>query len=176
MTSILPLGRSIDVAMWTCGIIAKMTVEKEDTMNFEQVDRVRPLLWQDNHLSVLDQRELPHRQNHLICRTSSQVAEAIHVLAVRGAPAIGIAGAFGVVLAAHAVQADSGADALRAIDSELMALEQARPTAVNLRWAVQRMKSLLQGMGSDWREGILRAAQDIQSEDLAANHRMGRLG
>jgi methylthioribose-1-phosphate isomerase len=162
--------------MWTCGIIAKMTVEKEDTMNFEQVDRVRPLVWQNNHLLVLDQRELPHRQSHLVCRTSSEVAEAIHVLAVRGAPAIGIAGAFGVVLAAHAVQADTGAEALQRIDLELTALEQARPTAVNLRWAVQRMRSLLQAMGSDWREGVLSAAQAIQSEDLAANYRMGRFG
>ena len=164
------------MAMSTCGIIAKMTVQKEDTMNFEQVDRVRPLVWQGKHLSVLDQRELPHRQNHLLCHTSSQVAEAIHVLAVRGAPAIGIAGAFGVVLAAHAVQADTGAEALQCIDLELTALEQARPTAVNLRWAVQRMRSLLQAMGSDWREGVLQAAQTIKSEDLAANHRMGRFG
>jgi methylthioribose-1-phosphate isomerase len=162
--------------MWTCDNIAKMTVEKEDTMNFEQVDRVRPLVWQNNHLSVLDQRELPHRQSHLVCRTSSEVAEAIHVLAVRGAPAIGIAGAFGVVLAAHAVQADTGAEVLQRIDLELTALEQARPTAVNLRWAVQRMRSLLQTMGSDWREGVLQAAQAIQSEDLAANYRMGRFG
>ena len=145
-------------------------------MNFEQVDRVRPLVWEGSHLSVLDQRELPHRQVHLACRTSSEVAEAIHVLAVRGAPAIGIAGAFGVVLAAHAVEADTGAEALRQIDAELTALEQARPTAVNLRWAVQRMRLMLENMGSDWREGVLRAAQTIQSEDLAANYRMGRSG
>ena len=176
MTSILPLGRSIDVAMWTGGNIAKMTIEKEDTMNFEQVDRVRPLVWEDKHLSVLDQRELPHRQIHLACRTSSEVAEAIHVLAVRGAPAIGIAGAFGVVLAAHAVEADTGAQALQRIDAELTALEHARPTAVNLHWAIQRMREKLVDMGADWRDGILRAAQAIQSEDLAANHRMGSFG
>jgi len=162
--------------MWTCSNVAKMTIEKEDTMNFEQVDRVRPLVWQDKHLSVLDQRELPHRQIHLACRTSSEVAEAIHVLAVRGAPAIGIAGAFGVVLAAHAVQADTGAQALQRINAELTALEHARPTAVNLHWAIQRMREKLVEMGAVWRDGILRAAQAIQSEDLAANHRMGSFG
>ena len=145
-------------------------------MNFEHVDRVRPLLWQGDHLSVLDQRELPHRQIHLACRTSADVAQAIHVLAVRGAPAIGIAGAYGVVLAAHSVQASTGAEALQRIDAELHALALARPTAVNLHWAVQRMRNALAAMGTDWRDAVLLAAQAIQQEDLAANHRMGHLG
>jgi methylthioribose-1-phosphate isomerase len=145
-------------------------------MNFEQVDRVRPLAWLGDHLSVLDQRELPHRQVHLICRTSTDVAKAIHTLAVRGAPAIGIAGAYGVVLAAHAVKAATGAEALQCIDADLKALAEARPTAVNLHWAVQRMRKELAAMGADWREAVLHAAMAIQAEDLAANHRMGRLG
>lgn len=145
-------------------------------MDFERVDRVRPLQWNGENLQVLDQRSLPHTMQHLICRDAAEVAEAIKVLAVRGAPAIGIAGAFGVVLAARNVVADSGLKVLDSIRQELAMLEEARPTAVNLRWAVQRMRTRLSALGSDWRHGIEQEALAIQAEDLAANHAMGRLG
>lgn len=145
-------------------------------MNFEHVDRVRPLHWLGDALRVLDQRVLPQRQENIVCRSAADVADAIRVLAVRGAPAIGIAGAYGVVLAAQSVQAESGADAAAALQAELIALADARPTAVNLRWAVQRMQTRLMGFGSDWRNQLAAEAEAIQSEDLAANHAMGRLG
>lgn len=145
-------------------------------MEFERVDRVRPLQWTGDCLQVLDQRVLPHQLQHLYCRNAQDVAEAIKVLAVRGAPAIGIAGAFGVVLAAHAESADTGQQVLEAILPRLLILENARPTAINLRWAVQRMQHKLSTLGADWREGIEKEALAIQAEDLAANHLMGRLG
>jgi methylthioribose-1-phosphate isomerase len=145
-------------------------------MKFEQVDRVRPLLWTGAALMVLDQRLLPGVQRSIACHTAADVARAIQTLAVRGAPAIGIAGAFGMVLAAQAVQADNGGQALAAISTTVDELMQARPTAVNLRWAIERMKSRLQGMDSGWMLAIEQEALAIQAEDLAANHAMGVLG
>ena len=96
-------------------------------MKFEQVDRVRPLLWTGAALMVLDQRLLPGIQQSIACHSAADVAQAIQTLAVRGAPAIGIAGAFGMVLAAQAVQADNGEQALAAISSTVDKLMQARP-------------------------------------------------
>ena len=145
-------------------------------MEFERVDRVRPLQWNGDSLQVLDQRLLPRQLQHLNCRNAEDVADAIKVLAVRGAPAIGIAGAYGVVLAARNVSADSGLQVLEMIRQDLDMLEQARPTAVNLRWAVQRMRAALAALGTDWRQGLEREALAIQSEDLAANQAMGRMG
>lgn len=145
-------------------------------MKFEQVDRVRPLLWTGSHLQVLDQRLLPAVQEFITCDSAAMVVQAIKNLAVRGAPAIGIAGAFGLVLAAQTVQAENGKQALSAIVASADALMQARPTAVNLRWAIERMKSRLEGMGPDWKQGIEREALAIQAEDLAANRTMGVLG
>ncbi len=145
-------------------------------MNFEQYDRVRPLVWTGTELLVLDQRLLPQQQSHITCRTASDVASAIQTLAVRGAPAIGIAGAFGMVLAAQSIHAESGSLALLALNKCLDELMQARPTAVNLRWAIERMKIRLQSFGSDWQKQIEQEALAIQAEDLAANHSMGLIG
>lgn len=145
-------------------------------MEFESIDRVRPLQWNGDSLSVLDQRLLPLRTDYLSCRSAEDIADAIRVLAVRGAPAIGIAAAYGVVLAAHAERAAAGHAVLERIQPVLDLLENARPTAVNLRWAVQRMRCRLSALGADWRRGIENEATAIQAEDLAANHAMGRLG
>ena len=145
-------------------------------MDFSRYDRVRPLLWNGDSLRVLDQRVLPHRQEYLDCRDHAQVVEAIKTLAVRGAPAIGIAGAYGVVLAARAVTAADGAEALARIAAPLLELEHARPTAVNLAWAVRRMAAALRAAGADWRHAVEAEAVAIQAEDLAANHAMGRMG
>jgi methylthioribose-1-phosphate isomerase len=145
-------------------------------MKFEQVDRVRPLLWNGSQLMVLDQRLLPAVQESIACDSPAMVVQAIKTLAVRGAPAIGIAGAFGLVLAAKTVQAENGKQALSAIADSAEELMQARPTAVNLRWAIERMKSRLEGMGPDWKQAIEREALAIQAEDLAANRAMGVLG
>jgi methylthioribose-1-phosphate isomerase len=85
------------------------------------------LLWEGDRLLVLDQRKLPAEETYLVCRRWTDVVEAIRALAVRGAPAIGIAGAYGVALAPPAERAAAAA-----------ALKAARPTAVNLAWAVDR--------------------------------------
>jgi len=97
------------------------------------------------------------------CRSADEVAVAIRDLVVRGAPAIGIAAAWGIVLAAK-----QGAGSL---ESAFATLRASRPTAVNLMWALDRMR----GAGVDPGD-LEREAQAIQDEDLAANRRMGRLG
>lgn len=145
-------------------------------IDYDRHDHVRPLRWTGEALELLDQRALPFRQNYLTLHSSDAVAAAIHDLVVRGAPAIGIAAAWGVVLAARAVQATEPADVARALEPALQRLNAARPTAVNLAWALARMRRALSAAGSDWRTALEREAAAIESEDLAANRHMGSLG
>lgn len=145
-------------------------------MDFDRYDRVRPILWQGSRLRLLDQRQLPFVCEYLDCPDSQAVAGSIRDLVVRGAPAIGIAAAYGVVLAAQGVAAASGQEAMAAMAPAIAELNAARPTAVNLMWAIARMCRVLVAAGADWREVIEREARAIEAEDLAANRRMGALG
>ncbi|OOG41965.1 S-methyl-5-thioribose-1-phosphate isomerase [Rhodanobacter sp. C05] len=134
-------------------------------MDYDRYDRIRAVQWRGDHLRLLDQRRLPHEELWIDCRDAAQVTQAIRDLAVRGAPAIGIAAAWGTAMAAqqHA-----------ALDDVLAMLRAARPTAVNLMWALDRMKKRI-AAGADG-EALVREAQAIQDEDLAANRHMGELG
>lgn len=145
-------------------------------MDYDRYDRVRAVRWTGEALDLLDQRLLPQQQERVLCRSSGDVARAIHALVVRGAPAIGIAAAWGVVLAARGLAADTGARAADALAPAIAELDASRPTAVNLAWALRRMRAALVGSGSDWRERIAAEAAAIEAEDLAANRHMGRLG
>ena len=154
----------------------------ENTIDYASYDRIRPIRWTGDTLDLLDQRKLPFSVEYVPCQTSGAVAVAIHALIVRGAPAIGIAAAWGVVLAAREIDTISGGtidtatEAAERLEPVMQQLNAARPTAVNLAWALQRMRRTLANAGSDWREALFREAQAIASEDLAANHRMGKLG
>ncbi|NKZ37471.1 S-methyl-5-thioribose-1-phosphate isomerase [Oleiagrimonas citrea] len=128
-------------------------------------DSIRAVQWCGDCLRLLDQRRLPAEESWLECRSAQHVRDAIADLVVRGAPAIGIAAAWGVVLAAQA-----GED----MPSVLRDLRAARPTAVNLMWALDRMGTCIEA-GADV-QALTREAQAIQDEDMAANHRMGKLG
>ncbi|KAA2286139.1 S-methyl-5-thioribose-1-phosphate isomerase [Arenimonas fontis] len=145
-------------------------------MDFDRYDRIRPIRWQGDRLNLLDQRRLPFETVVLECRDSDAVAQAIRDLVVRGAPAIGIAAAWGLVLAGQSTEAADGREALARLGPDLARLRAARPTAVNLMWALDRMARVLAGAGADWRERLEREAQAIADEDLAANRRMGALG
>ncbi len=134
-------------------------------MDYDRYDRVRAVQWRGDHLRLLDQRLLPQEERWIDCRDAAAVTQAIRDLAVRGAPAIGIAAAWGVVLAAQ----QGGA-----LDEALAQLRAARPTAVNLMWALDRMKAHI-AAGAD-AAALEREAQAIQDEDLAANRHMGELG
>ncbi|MEY2167382.1 MULTISPECIES: S-methyl-5-thioribose-1-phosphate isomerase [unclassified Rhodanobacter] len=134
-------------------------------MDYDRYDRVRAVQWRGDQLRLLDQRLLPQEECWIACRDAGEVTQAIRDLAVRGAPAIGIAAAWGVVLAAQ-----QGAT----LDEALAMLRAARPTAVNLMWALDRMKARIVA-GAD-AAALEREAQAIQDEDLAANRHMGELG
>ena len=144
--------------------------------DYERYDHIRPILWTGEALELLDQRKLPFQVEHLACTSSDEVAAAIHALAVRGAPAIGIAAAWGVVLAARAIEAAVGEAAALKIEPALQRLNAARPTAVNLAWALARMRRVLKPAGAEWRQVLENEAQAIATEDLAANRHMGALG
>ncbi|WP_149193610.1 S-methyl-5-thioribose-1-phosphate isomerase [Luteimonas suaedae] len=147
-----------------------------DPIDYARYDRIRPIRWNGESLELLDQRKLPFAEEYVRCDDSDAVAIAIRELVVRGAPAIGIAAAWGVVLAARAVDATDGTSAATVLEPALQRLNAARPTAVNLAWALARMRAALLIAGDDWRSALAREAQAIETEDLAANRRMGELG
>lgn len=128
-------------------------------------DSLRALQWRGDCLRLLDQRKLPHQETWIECRSAEDIAAAIRDLAVRGAPAISIAAAWGVVLAAQC-RDDLG--------DSMAKLRAARPTAVNLGWALERMRSRIES-GAD-AQGLAIEAKAIQDEDLASNRKMGELG
>jgi methylthioribose-1-phosphate isomerase len=130
------------------------------------VGAVTPIVWNHGQLCLLDQRLLPVEVRYLECGDADDVAAAIHGMAVRGAPAIGIAAAYGLVLA---LRADAGAMA-----SALETLAASRPTAVNLRWALERMRGVWQANPD--LAALEAEAIRIHEEDLAQNLRMGELG
>lgn len=131
-----------------------------------RAEAVRPIVWKGDRLCLLDQRLLPHEVKYLECRSAAEVAAAINGMAVRGAPAIGIAAAYGLVLA---LRADP-----RGFDAAFDALAASRPTAVNLRWALERMR---RAWSAKPEPAALEAeAIAIHEEDLAQNLRMGELG
>ncbi|MGV8923341.1 MAG: S-methyl-5-thioribose-1-phosphate isomerase [Thermomonas sp.] len=145
-------------------------------IDFDRYDRIRPIRWTGDALELLDQRKLPFVVEYRNCANSDEVAAAIHDLTVRGAPAIGIAAAWGVALAARGVEASDGAEAAHKLAPAMDRLNAARPTAVNLAWALARMRRTLGEAGPDWRKVIEREARAIETEDLAANREMGSLG
>ena len=115
---------------------------------------VEPIRWRGDRLELLDQRFLPDKMVYVTCRRAEQVAKAIRDMVVRGAPAIGCAAAFGVVLGKGSAKA-------------YQVLRRSRPTAVNLFWALERMKKA---------KDLEAEARAIFEEDLAANRAIGRLG
>ncbi|MFZ2725076.1 MAG: S-methyl-5-thioribose-1-phosphate isomerase [Methylococcaceae bacterium] len=137
---------------------------------------VQALQWTGTSLKVLDQRKLPDSIIYDEYSDAQGVYEAIATMRVRGAPAIGIAAAYGVVLSAfqhHAANAQTWQhEVLKDIDY----LAQSRPTAVNLCWALQKMTAVMQQNPSDALATLEAAAIQIHQDDIAANHKMGELG
>ena len=139
-------------------------------------NRIRALVWREDALELLDQRRLPGALIHQRLTGVAEVAEAIRDMVVRGAPAIGIAAAYGVVLAARARYAESPNHWRERIAADLTQLATARPTAVNLVWALRRMEGIIAETAGDPAERLLAEARAIHEEDIAANQRMGELG
>ncbi|HEV2430587.1 MAG TPA: S-methyl-5-thioribose-1-phosphate isomerase [Burkholderiales bacterium] len=115
---------------------------------------VEPIRWRGDRLELLDQRRLPEKTVYVTCRTAAEVAQAIRDMVVRGAPAIGCAAAFGVVLSKGSPESYD-------------ILAKSRPTAVNLFWALERMRKA---------RDLKAEAEAIYAEDMAANREIGRRG
>ena len=137
-----------------------------------------PLEWTGESLRILDQTRLPQEQAVTVARTYGDVVEAIRTMQVRGAPALGVAGAYAMVLAVKAVDTMD----LRRLFSYLSEVGKevasTRPTAANLRWAVERMlKAAFPSRSiAELRQSLEREAVAIHQEDVAGNRRMGELG
>ncbi len=139
-------------------------------------DRVRAVVWRENALELLDQRLLPGAERYRRLTSAAEVADAIREMVVRGAPAIGIAAAYGVVLAASARHAEDPDRWRRLIGEDLALLAAARPTAVNLFWALRRMERAIEALDGDPVESLLAEARAIHREDIAANRHMAQRG
>lgn len=139
---------------------------------------LQTLYWEDDSLFLLDQRLLPGEIRYLQCCTVADVVTAIKEMVVRGAPAIGISAAFGVVLAAKA--AGTAGSGLSGLQEAITALRSARPTAVNLDWALRRMERRLERAAGGTCEEVVDAlaeeAQAILDEDILTNRKIGAHG
>ena len=135
---------------------------------------VKTLEWVDDGLLLLDQTKLPVEEEYFVCRDVETVAHAIEILQVRGAPAIGIAAAYGVVVGCM----DSTPDARR--ENVLKAIERlriTRPTAVNLFWALDRMKAVVDTVSDEeLPSALLAAAREVEKNDDETCRAMGRFG
>ncbi|HEX2254397.1 MAG TPA: S-methyl-5-thioribose-1-phosphate isomerase [Thermoanaerobaculia bacterium] len=150
-----------------------------------------PIRWEEDRLLLLDQTKLPHEETWLACTEPAQVAAAIRRLSVRGAPAIGVAAAYGLVLGIGGAEAGETEPGEAAQDEATLRerfsavaelLAGTRPTAVNLRWAIERGRQVFAAAlarGAD--SGALRAAllawaRQLHADDVATNRRIGEHG
>jgi methylthioribose-1-phosphate isomerase len=135
------------------------------------------VVWSDDNLYLLDQRVLPAEMRFVVCETAADTAKAIKDMVVRGAPAIGVTAAYGVVLAARERFRQSADGWRKGLADDLNLLAAARPTAVNLFWALERMRHLIADLDQlDPVPALLTEAKRIHVEDVAANRAMGELG
>jgi methylthioribose-1-phosphate isomerase len=135
--------------------------------------------WEDDAVVLIDQRRLPDEEVYLRCRDHREVAEAIRGMAIRGAPAIGVAAAMGLALGVRK-SAETGEALRREFQTMCEDLRVTRPTAVNLFWAIERMQRRFERDAprgpAAVRDGLREEARAIHDEDLAACRRMGDLG
>ena len=134
--------------------------------------------WDRDKVVMIDQRKLPHEEVYVECREYTQVAEAIEKMVIRGAPAIGVAAAYGVALGLLRMKSD------REVEKEfsriLQRLEKTRPTARNLFWALERMKRTFDESRSlalpELKRRLIKEAEAIKTEDVAVNRKIGFWG
>lgn len=137
---------------------------------------VQSLRWTGDALMVLDQRQLPDRVVYDEYRDAQGVSDAIATMRVRGAPAIGIAAAYGVVLSVKRHYAENVQVWRQAVAADIESLAKSRPTAVNLFWALDRMKFVLNKATENPVQAVIECAEKIHADDISANHKMGELG
>ncbi|MFZ1389759.1 MAG: S-methyl-5-thioribose-1-phosphate isomerase [Thiolinea sp.] len=139
-------------------------------------DTIRAVEWKDNHLILLDQRKLPHAEQYVQIYSAEDTAEAIRNMVVRGAPAIGITAAYGLLMAARKAFKQYPHDWRSRLQPDIEVLAASRPTAVNLQWALDRMIAAIDEHDPEPINTLMALAQRIHQEDIEANHRMALLG
>ncbi len=141
---------------------------------------MRTIFWEDDQVKMIDQRLLPNTFEIIACHTHTEVAHAIKDMAIRGAPAIGAAAGFGLALAARESTAQTPRELLADLQAASTLLHAARPTAVNLAWALARITRFAESKTDlsvdDLRHAILIEAQLIADEDVQINKRMAEHG
>jgi methylthioribose-1-phosphate isomerase len=147
---------------------------------------IKTIEWTDDGVRMIDQLKLPAEEVYVTCRTYQQVAEAIRTMIIRGAPAIGVAAAMGVALGVKNSKAQTVAELRAEFETIVDAISKTRPTAVNLFWAVKRMRGVfeksLASASTDAqaittaRSSLEEEAKRVLAEDIAINEAMGRFG
>ena len=146
-------------------------------MTARAYDSIKPIIWQDDTLQLLDQRLLPAEHTYITLNDVNEVAHAISDMVVRGAPAIGITAAYGIVIAARQRFAENPHHWQQTIEADLQILAQSRPTAVNLFWAIDLMREVIKELtAADPAAALLSIAKQIHEDDIAGNVVMGKLG
>ncbi len=150
----------------------------EPKQQLAEMPGFRTIAWEGGKLLILDQTRLPQEETYLELDDYGQVADAIRRLSIRGAPAIGVAAAYGLALAARADASSSKEHLLRELRRAAQVLASTRPTAVNLMWAVERILLAAERApdAPSARDAVLNEAQRIHEEDVEANRRIGRFG
>ena len=142
---------------------------------------MKPVKWRDGKVAWIDQTKLPWKEQWNESNSISELAKAIKRLEIRGAPAIGVAAAFGIAVSASNAKSDLKA-AMGSVSRDAKVLGKTRPTAVNLFWAIERMLKKAEDLAADcvslreFQDSLASEALSIQKEDIDSNMRMGRLG
>jgi methylthioribose-1-phosphate isomerase len=143
---------------------------------------IKTVEWTDEGLRMLDQRILPMEEKYLMLRSYEEVADAIKKMVVRGAPAIGVSAAFGLALGVRQAAVSSVTDLEQDFDYFCDVIGRTRPTAVNLFWAIERMRAAFRRAKAitdnveEVKESVVLEAQKIFEEDIQANRSLGRFG
>ncbi|MHB8388457.1 MAG: S-methyl-5-thioribose-1-phosphate isomerase [Acidobacteriaceae bacterium] len=150
------------------------------TMTSNQHQKVETLRWQNSRLEMIDQRILPAKFEYLSYQSASEVAEGIRSMVVRGAPAIGCAAAYGVALESLRQRLATRAEFTSAMNTAFEVLAASRPTAVNLFWALKRMRGKWESLGvravDEIADALLAEAHEVLAEDININKVMGAFG
>ncbi|MGB9891775.1 MULTISPECIES: S-methyl-5-thioribose-1-phosphate isomerase [Thermodesulfovibrio] len=138
---------------------------------------LQSIKWENNTVYILDQRLLPDKVEYLKCTHYEQIAGAIENLSIRGAPAIGIAAAWAVAVASMSLNASSSEELFSDLNPVFQRLINTRPTAINIKWAIDRMQNLIKNNlslpVSELKDMILNEAIRIHNEDIQVNKRIG---
>jgi methylthioribose-1-phosphate isomerase len=141
---------------------------------------IQTLEWTDSGVRFIDQRKLPGEEVYVTCSTHEAVADVIRDMVVRGAPAIGVAAAMGIALGIKNSPASKAQELELEFEKICDVMAQTRPTAVNLSWAIQRMKEKFQALRSksipQIKQALIEESKRMHAEDIAANQALGRQG